>query len=143
MNYCAGTSTIACGQKYPVETGALNGPTRQGVDDLIGKPPDTWISSGNYDVNGTTMSTSKSLVVAPVWDNCDPANTIVSGKSGQTVAVIGFMELFVDGMVGNDVKAHVVAPIACPRNGGGGGGAGNPDPSTGPYAIPVRLVQTQ
>jgi len=142
LNYCSGVSTIACGKKYPVETGALNGPTRHGVDDLIGKPPDTWISSGNYDVNGMTMSTSKSLVVAPVWDNCDPANAIVPGKSGQTVAVIGFMELFVDGMQGNDVLAHAVAPIKC-QNPGGGGGAGNPNPSTGPYAIPVRLVQTQ
>jgi len=142
LNYCSGTSEIACGSKYPVETGALNGPTRHGVDDLIGKQPDKWLSSGKYDVNGVTMTTSKSLVVAPVWDNCDPANVIVSGKSGQEVAVIGFVELFIDGMTGNDVKAHVVAPIKCP-NPGGGGGAGNPNPSTGPYAIPVRLVQTQ
>ena len=142
LNYCTGTSEIACGTKYPVETGALNGPTRHGVDDLIGRPPDQWISSGKYSVNGVEMTTSKSLVVAPVWDNCDPANQIVPGTHGQQVEVIGFVELFIDGMQGNDVKAHVVAPIKCP-NPGGGGGAGNPNPSTGPYAIPVRLVQTQ
>ncbi len=143
LNYCAGTSEIACGSKYPVETGNMNGPTKQGVDDLVGRPADRWISIGNYDVNGVTMSTSKSLVVAPVWNNCDPSNQIVPGTNGQQVEVVGFLELFVDGMQGNDVQAHFVAPIACPRNGGGGGGAGNPNPSTGPYAIPVRLVQTQ
>jgi Flp pilus assembly protein TadG len=143
LNYCAGTSEIACGSRYPVETGEMNGPTKQGVDDLVGKPGDRWISVGQYDVNGTTMSTSKSLIVAPVWNNCDPNNQINPGTNGQQVEVIGFLELFVDGMQGQDVQAHLVAPIKCPRNGGGGGGEGNPNPSTGPYAIPVRLVQTQ
>jgi Flp pilus assembly protein TadG len=142
LNYCAGTSSIACGQSYPVETGDMNGPTKQGVDDLIGKPSDRWIGIGQYDVNGVTMSTSKSLVVAPIWNNCDPANQIVPGSHGQAVAVIGFLELFVDGMQGQVVNAHLVAPIACPRNGGGGGGAGDPNSNTGPYAVPVRLVQT-
>jgi len=144
LNYCSGVSEIVCGQRYPVETGNMDGPTHQGVRDLIGNPPDTWISIGQYDVNGVTMDSSKSLVVAPVWEDCDPANTINPGTSGQTVAVIGFLELFVDGTVGGgDIIAHVVGPVKCPRNGGGGGGAGAPAPSTGPMATPVRLIQTQ
>jgi Flp pilus assembly protein TadG len=150
LNYCAGTSEIACGQRYPVETGNMVGPTQQGVRDLIGNPADRWIGIDQYDVDGVTMDTSKSLVIAPVWEDCDPANQIISGTRGQTVAVIGFLELFVDRYQngngpGSGVQAHIVRAVACPRNGGGGGGggAGNPNPSTGPMATPVRLIQTQ
>ena len=143
LNYCSGASSIKCGDKYPVETGNMVGPTNQGVRDLIGSPSDQWVGIGQYNVGGVTMTTSKSLVVAPIWNNCDPNNQIGSGNSGQKVEVVGFAELFVDGMQGSNVTAHFVAPIACPNNGGGGGGAGNPNPSTGPYTIPVRLVQTQ
>jgi hypothetical protein len=143
LNYCGGASEIKCGDKYPVETGNMVGPTRQGIRDLVGSPADRWIGIGQYDVGGVTMTTSKSLVVAPIWNNCDPNNQITSGNAGQKVEVIGFAEIFIDGMQGSNVTAHFVAPIACPRNGGGGGGAGDPNPSTGPYAVPVRLVQTQ
>ena len=143
LNYCSGASQIKCGDRYPVKTGDMVGPTKQGIDDLVGSPPDKWVSLGQYDVNGVTMATSKSLVVAPVWQNCDPKNQITSGNAGQTVEVVGFAEVFIDDMKGKDVTAHFVAPIKCPNNGGGGGGAGDPNPSTGPYAIPVRLVQTQ
>jgi Flp pilus assembly protein TadG len=145
LNYCGGTPEIACGDMLPVETGNMNGPTNQGVKNLIDSPrQDTWISIGKYQTYaGAVMDTSKSVVVAPVWQNCDPNNQINPGTNGQKVQVIGFLELFIDGMQGNNVQAHVIRPVACPRNGGGGGGAGNPNPSTGPYATPVRLIQTQ
>jgi Flp pilus assembly protein TadG len=143
LNYCSGVSEIACGQRYPVETGNMTGPTNQGVRNLIGNPPDLWISVGHYNVDGVEMDSSKSLVVAPVWQNCDPP-PIDPGTSGQTVAVVGFFEMFVDDVSGGgDVTAHIVGPIKCPNNGGGGGGAGTPAPSTGPMATPVRLIQTQ
>ncbi len=144
LNYCGGTAEIGCGDNLPVETGNMNGPTTQGVRNLIDSPhQDKWISIGNYQTDaGASLVTSKSLVVAPVWDDC--SQTINPGTNGQKVKVIGFLELFVDGLSGQaTVNAHIVGPIACPRNGGGGGGAGNPNPSTGPYATPVRLIQTQ
>ena len=135
--YQCGVDNISCGSPLLVETGALNGPTKQGVDDLIGNPPDTWIAPGEYGTSAGTATTSRSLVVAPVWDSCDPANAIKSGKKGQTVKVIGFVTAFVTGTNGNNVLAYIVKRTTC----SGAGGGGPSSTATGPYGIPVRLVQ--
>ena len=144
MNDCGITDTVACGDDYPVKTGNMIGPTRQGVDDLIGPTKDTWVAVGQYeDPNQVIWPTSSQLVVAPVWDNC--CQVINPGTNGQTATVVGFMTLFIDGMKGNDVKAHLVDATECPGAGGGGGGPGGvgPAPSgSGPLGKPVRLVQT-
>lgn len=134
-------SLVRCGNKYPVETGNMNGPTQQGVEDLIGSPPDTWVEIGKYNYQGNAsmpVSTSRALSIAPVWDNCDPTNPIVPGTHGQNVQVVGFVEMFVDGYdAGNDaVMAHLVNHIEC-----GAVGAGPTGENTGPMARPVRLVQ--
>lgn len=131
-----GVTAISCGSRLPVETGALNGPTKQGVDDLIGNPPDTWIGPGEYGTQAGTATTSRSLVVAPVWNSCDPANDIRSGKAGQSIEIVGFVTAFVVPMQGNNVEAYIVNRTTCADFGGGAGGT-----ATGPYGIPVRLVQ--
>ena len=136
LNQC-GVAAISCGSSLPVETGALNGPTKQGVDDLIGNPPDTWIAPGEYGTSAGPATTSRSLVVVPVWDSCNPANAIKSGKSGQTVKIVGFVTAFVTGMNGNDVQAYIVSRTTCV----GAGVSGVNANATGPYGIPVRLVQ--
>jgi hypothetical protein len=128
----ANQSIVQCGSQYPVETGNMVGPTKQGVNALIGNPPDTWGGIGDYiSPSGTASSTSGSLTVAPVWDNC--AQTINPGTNGQQVTIIGFVEIFVDGVQGQNVVGHVVNPMGCSGNGGGTG--------TGPFATPIRLVQ--
>jgi hypothetical protein len=93
----------------------------------------------------------------PVWDNC--SNPIDSGKSGQVAKVIGFLDLFVDGMGnanactggggggggGSDwVKVHTINAIGCGDGSGGGsgaGGSGSGTPPTGPFATPVQLIK--
>jgi hypothetical protein len=119
------------------------GPTEQGVGDLIGNPPDVWAEIGKYYQGGDTsmpVSTSRSLALAPVWDDCDPTNPIDPGKHGQSVKVVGFVEMFVDGWdrTTSGVKAHLVRNIGCDA-----GGAGATGPNTGPLAVPVRLVQSR
>lgn len=138
LNQCStDPALIACGSSYPLKTGAMNGPTAQGVKDLIGNPPDTWVAIDQYQhSDGLTYDTSKSLVTAPVWDDC--TQNISPGYHGQQVKVIGFVKMFVDGQTGGDVMAHMVAPIACSSAGGGATGG-----NTGPYAVPIRLVSTQ
>lgn len=145
----ADQSLVACGDSYPVKTGDMVGPTKQGVGDLT-TPTDTWIGPGEYQSALGIVDTSKQVSVVPVWDNC--SQPINSGTNGQQAKVIGFLQMFVDGMTGQNgcsakgggggggngswVKIHPIDPIAC----GNGGGGGNP-PSTGPFAVPVQLVQ--
>lgn len=141
MNDCGITDTVACGDDYPVKTGNMIGPTQQGIDDLIGPSEDTWVAVGQYrDPAGKIWDSSGQLVIAPVWDNC--CQTINPGTNGQTATVVGFMTLFIDGMQGNDVQAHLVSATECPGAGGAGGPATGPTGATAPTGQPVRLVQT-
>lgn len=151
----ADQSIIACGNQYPVKTGDMVGPTKQGVDDLIGPDPDTWVAPGEYETpGGTILDTSRALSTVPVWDNCN--HPIGSGTAGQTAAVIGYVEMFVDGM-GNAtvctggkggqkdfVEVHVVNATPCGSGSGGGGGGsggGSGGTGTGPSAVPVQLIK--
>ncbi len=127
------TDSIQCANSYPVLTGDKVGPTMQGVTALIGSSPDTWQGIGEYvSPSGQILTDSRSLTVAPVWDDC--AQPLCSGKScpsSYNVKVIGFVEIFVDGFKAGDVTAHLVRPLGC-----NGTGTGN-----GPFATPIRLVQ--
>jgi hypothetical protein len=155
VNCGANQSTISCGNSYPVKTGDMVGPTKQGVGDLT-TPTDTWLGPGQYQTpGGTIVDTSKQLSVIPVWDNCN--QKINSGTNGQTAKVIGFLEMFVDGMSnqngctkggggggggnGNWVKVHSLNATGCGSGGQGLGGGQNGPPPTGPFAVPVQLVK--
>jgi Flp pilus assembly protein TadG len=137
----ANQSIIQCGSQYPVKTGNMVGPTKQGVDNLIcgpsgncnTNPADTWGGIGDYiSPTGQASTTSRGLTIAPVWDDC--ANQIMPGTNGQVAKVIGFVEIFVSGIDKgtNSVTGYVVNPLGC--NGSGSTG-------TGPFATPIRLVQ--
>ena len=138
LNECfpGGTDVIRCGDRFPVKTGNMVGPTNQGIRDLVGDPPDEWVAVGQYrDGDGNIWDTSRSLAIVPVWDNC--AQAISPGYHGQQVEVIGFAELFFDGQRGSWVVTHLVNATGCAE----AGSPGSTDPGTGPYGFPVRLVQ--
>jgi Putative Flp pilus-assembly TadE/G-like len=138
----ASQSVIACNNSYPVKTGDMVGPTNQGVGDLVGNNPDTWVAPGIYENSGGTLTdTSHQLSLVPVWDNC---NFPIGSGSTQSATVIGFLEMFVDGMSnsctgntggGSWVRIHTVTATGCGSDGGGGG------TQTGPFAVPVQLVK--
>jgi hypothetical protein len=132
LNSCSIPSAVSCGSSWALETGNMVGPTTQGIDNLIGNPPDTYISVGEYQTANGISNTSQSLIAVPVWDNC--TQVIDPGTAGQTPTVIGFLELFVGGMSGNDLKARLISAAGCNTQAGYSG-------STGPLAYPVRLVQ--
>lgn len=157
----ATVKSVSCGQSIPLETGNMVGPTRQGVSNFIGNPPDKWIpitsttpiseASPNFyqpGDGGSPITTSRSLAVVPVYDNCSPpGNAIGPGCSGTCeVTVIGFLEIFVDGMGttptctvgsgGQFVVVHAVNAPTCSAGGSSGSGSGG----TGPFAVPVRLI---
>lgn len=141
---------IGCRDRYTVEPGNMVGPTLQGVRALIGDEPDQYIQVGRYlREDGSLNDTSKSLVVAPVWDTCGlegfcPDNELPDSGSNVEVEVIGFAMLFLEGMAGSDVKARLINISAC----GGGdevpstGGIGGDGSAPGPYSLPIRLVRT-
>ncbi len=136
----ADQSLLQCGSSYPVKTGNMVGPTQQGVDGLIcgpsgncnTNPQDQWQGIGDYYNPSTGMisTDSRSLTIAPVWDDC--SNPIMPGTNGQVAQVVGFVEIFVDGTSGSNVVGHVVSVLGCGPSGSTG---------TGPFATPVRLVQ--
>jgi Flp pilus assembly protein TadG len=138
LNTCpTAIDTVQCGVGYPLQTGNMAGPTTAGVQQLIGPNPDTWISDGQYETwDGQYVDDSRSIIAVPIWDNC--TQSISSGNGQQTLNVVGFVDLFVDGISGQTVTAHLVTAAACSTSPGSG-----PSNSTGPYAIPIRLIQTQ
>jgi hypothetical protein len=78
------------------------------------------------------------LVVSPIIDVCQYCSTGGPPTGQSDFEVIGFALIFVDGMSGNDVIAHLVDIIKCPPTAGGGG----IDPEeTGPFGLPLRLVR--
>jgi len=132
-------ATVRCAQNYSVLTGNKVGPTKQGVDDLLGKPPtDTWVAPGQYQTPSGLSDVSKALVLAPIWDSCAapfcPGNNFPSGTN-VNLKVVGFAVLFLDGLQGSDVKAHFITATGC--------GEADADEITGSsvLSLPLRLVR--
>jgi hypothetical protein len=149
ISTCSSAATIFCNNAYPVKTGNMIGPTKQGVDDLMTKfgtvTPDVWqgFTGPNGEAmylhqNGSITDTSHQAVIAPIWDTCDPAlvNGLHNG-SNVTVTVIAFAIIFLDHTQGNDVYARLVNVSPC-----GGNTPGNCGSQTGPLSFPLRLVRT-
>ena len=141
---------ITCQQTYTLEPGNMIGPTIQGVNDLTGSPPDTYMCVGEYqDSLGNISNTSRSLIIAPLWETCNldgfcPDNRLPDGGATAQISVAGFALLFVDGTQGNDVNAHLLGVFGCGSTAGGPPGPGEPGPfedETGPFSVLVRLVR--
>src|SRR5206468_5772039 len=68
ISHC-NTVQLICQNSYDVLTGKKTGPTDQGVDDLIGKPPtDIYVAPGQYSDASGIHDTSKALAIAPIMD---------------------------------------------------------------------------
>jgi len=152
--YCQDETLIKCGSMYYVKTGNMIGPTSQGVDIFVGPTPDTW--GGWYNLYGTGLiptyfpenSTQRKdmsfqVALAPVWDICQYATRpnwdnnqdgFRANGSQVQIPVIGFAVIFVEGMQGSDVQARLIDVKGCGSN-------PPPNPTTGPLALPLRLVR--
>jgi hypothetical protein len=126
-----------CGDSVSTQNGVQTGPVIQGFNDLI--VGDTFDpQTGIITTASGPSATSPQLITAPVWDDCVPPYTTKGMPSGkQTFPVIGFLTVFVNpGGVSpqGDITAYLVNASSC---------AGTPDTngSTGPYGVPVRLIQ--
>jgi hypothetical protein len=132
------TAPFVCQDNYQVKTGNMVGPTKQGVDALMGPSPDEWVGVGQYRrADSTLTDTSRQLVLAPIWDVCGtpgfcPTGNFPSG-SNMTVPTIGFALIFLEGFQGSDVIARLINVAGCD-----GPLVSN---EAAPFGIPVRLVR--
>jgi hypothetical protein len=153
---CAPEAALACGDTVFTNVGQATGPTKQGTDALINgpngqdqidtsSPPPFNISAGTgntfYPPGTQWISSSNSIVTVPVYDT--PGGLCPGNSCGNTQTVVGFMQLFIQGMSSQaDVNAVILNVVACPPAGGPGGGSGTPPVgTTSPTLVPVRLVR--
>jgi hypothetical protein len=125
-----------CGVPLTTENGNMPSATLKGFQTLLGPSPDVWTGNpGDYSTQYGALDTSRSLILAPVWDDCK--QPIKSGK--QTFPVVGFVTAFVNKVAntsnGTTVTAYIVAGNNCNTIGPAGSGP------TGPSGVPLRLVQ--
>jgi hypothetical protein len=138
---------LRCGNSYSVETGNMVGPTKQGVNALIGNPPtDTWTGAiGAYQTPNGLSDISKNVVVAPIWDSCSVAGFCPSGNfpsgSNVTLQIIGFATFFLEGFQGNDLQARLISVSSC--GGPAGGGGGGTETGGTVLSLPLRLIRLQ
>jgi len=129
------------------ETIGSTSPKPNGFLGLIGSSPDSWAgtTSSPFDplagfwvggnANGTLLHDSRSLFVAPVWDDC-PSTTLRAGR--MQVDVIGTATIFINPtMSGSGPNAGNISGYLWNLP-----GCGNPNVSgSGTNGIPVRLIQ--
>jgi Flp pilus assembly protein TadG len=130
----------ACNDIYSVLTGNMVGPTKLGVDGLVGNPPNyTWNGAGNYKrvSDGKSFDMAPNVILTPIWDVCNLSTFCPDKKMSGTnpsLQIIGFATLFVDGVQGSGVNARLINVAGC------GPSSGTEDGST-TFALPLRLIR--
>lgn len=125
------TTVMRFGQLFDPEPGNMVGPTRQGMDDLIGRDPNAYWDEANKRVV-STMRPSPRVVAIPLFDPAYYADGKQNGRNA-SLKFVNYLGFFVEGMRGNEVVGRIT-PIGGLRTGLGPAPAG-----AFPYAI--RLVQ--
>jgi Flp pilus assembly protein TadG len=94
------------GDQIIQEPGAMNGPTRQGIEDLIAKDPTaTWDTSCKC-VKGSKFGVSPRVAPIPLYD---PAKYALGKKNGRTAEfeVANWIGFFIDRITGGDVRGYI------------------------------------
>ncbi len=125
--------TMGWGEQLTQEPGDMNGPTTQGVDDLITADLGAeWNTSCNC-VTGSAFGTSPRIISIPLYDPDDYARNKQTGRVAE-FKVANWLGFFVTRRQGNNIYGRIVPII------------GVIDPTGGPApagAVPraIRLVQ--
>jgi hypothetical protein len=145
---CITDASVYCQMDYNVLTGNKKGPTKDGINTLIGNPPtDTYVGVGQYrHSDGNIYTTSRALVSAPIVDLCNypmfcPSGALPPGGN-PILHVIGFATVFVESVGQNgpgqgDVLARFIGAYGCAASPPATGSPGGAPP------LPIRLVRTQ
>lgn len=124
---CTG-NPVSIGQYLPLENGVMNGPTNQGVGDLVAQDPGASWDSGNQRITGSCAPgcapISPRVVPITVFDIDEfqwrreggdwssawqtyPSNPCPAG--GKCVRVANILGFFVEGMSGGDVVGYLTS----------------------------------
>jgi len=153
LSGCIEDAEALCQNSYEVLTGDKKGPTKQGINTLIGNPPeDSFHAPGQYQHPAGSgppyYDDSRALVSAPIVDLCGwnngagtsfcPAGRLPAGGN-PVLRVVGFAKVFVESVGQNggtqgDVLARIVDVSPC------GPGAPTSNGST-TNGFPLRLVR--
>lgn len=126
-------ATFTPGQDVTVEPGNMVGPTRQGIDRLVAKDPDAYWDTDCNCVKGSAYGTSPRVRAIPLYN---PHYYETNKQTGRNAAfqVANFLGVFVEGMVGNEVRARIVPIVGKVGNGAG------PVPSNA-FPMAIRIVE--
>jgi hypothetical protein len=84
--------------------------------------------------SGTAISASNSIVTVPIYDT---ANNIANNGSTSTVTIVGFLQVFINGVDAyGDVNVTVLNVAGCSNGSGGNVGSA----VTGSSPVPIRLI---
>jgi Flp pilus assembly protein TadG len=124
---------IAIGEEYQVETGNMQGPTRQGTEDAMALDGNALWDAYNHEVSGSgegnNWEASDRIVIIPVFD---PSRQFNPGT--QPVEFTNFIAVFIQSVTGSGNNQRVNGFILPAVGLGGGGG-------TGPGIKVVRLIE--
>ena len=137
---------VRCFNTYSVLTGNRVGPTKHGVDDLIGNPPRfQWVNPGEYKrvSDNKIFDISENVIIAPIWDPCSLSGFCPSEDFPQgtqvSLKVVGFAIIFLEGIQGDDVVARLLNVSSCGLEGGGSPGGDYVGGTV--LSFPLRLVR--
>lgn len=124
---------ITLGEEYMVENGNMQGPTRQGTEDLMALDGGAyWDGFANHvggSNHGNDWEGSARIIVIPVFD---PSREFEPGK--KPIKFTNFVGVFVQSVTGNGNNQHINGFIL-PASGLASSGA------TGPGAKAIRLIE--
>ena len=127
---------LRCGDYQSTKPGNMVGPTKQGVEALVGDPPNfTWIAPGQYlqTSSGKTFDIADNVILTPIWNACG-TGFCPSAKVNGDLQIIGFAAVFIEGVVGDDILGRLIGISSC------GAVLGGPSGGT-THSLPLRLVR--
>ena len=128
------TSIVHLGQEYMFENGGMQGPTRQGIEDLLAKDSDAEWDVDADSVVGSAYQPWKAsprVVKIPLFD---PTQKLEPGK--KPIVFNNFTDFFIEGMQGKDVIGRFLY-----ASGIGVGSTGTGGAEEGPLLKYVHLVE--
>jgi Putative Flp pilus-assembly TadE/G-like len=133
--HCIG-NPVTIGDWIPTETGVMNGPTNQGVDELIAQDPNAIFNDATDTIEGSCAPAcapiSPRIIPITVFDMEDFQHRRVTNDwsvcpiGGKCVKVVNILGFFVEGMSGGDVIGYFMTypgefVLGAPNPGAGGG----------------------
>jgi Flp pilus assembly protein TadG len=125
---------VTIGDNMVPENGNMDGPTKQGTNDLIAKDPNAYWDTGCNCVKGSAFPVSPRIRIVPLYNPVVYAQGRQSGKSGPQLQVVNYLGFFIESITGSGQVTGRITPIL-------GKISGSTGLATGGFARTLMLVQ--